>query len=164
MLSKMQGLTAALAAAGALAVAAPAAHAMTVRVGDPDLVARVALRVPVSVSCTPFDPALTHVSDGVFVSVQQASGRGIASGSGFLSGGPVGMTPSPLLFACDGSEQTVTVPVSASAAGAPFHGGPAVITASANAYAAQPCFPGSTNCFFNYTTQSGSSGAVEVHL
>jgi hypothetical protein len=41
---------------------------------------------------------------------------------------------------------------------------PAVMSATASASAAQPCFPGSTNCFFNYTTQSAGTGAVEMHL
>jgi len=71
--------------------------------------------------------------------------------------------PTPL-FACDGVEHTVTVPISANTAGAPFHGGHGVVTASASASAGQPCVPGSTNCFFDYIMQSATAGPVEVHL
>lgn len=164
MFHKTQRILAVVGATGAVVAAAPAANAMTVRVGDPTLIDRVAISVPLAVSCTPFDPAYTYVSDGVSVSVQQASGRDIAFGSGYLSGGVYGMGQPSLLFACDGTEQTVTVPVSANTAGPPFHGGPAVINASANAAAAQPCYPGATNCYTNFISQTASTGAVEVRL
>lgn len=71
----------------AFAICAPGADAMTVRVGDPTLIGRVALSVSVSVSCAPFDASYMLVSTGVSVSVQQASGKDIAFGSGFLSDG-----------------------------------------------------------------------------
>src|SRR3954451_15194679 len=59
----------------AAAFAASPADAMTIRIGEPTLVGRVAMRVPVVVSCTPFDPSYTLVSAGASVSVQQASGK-----------------------------------------------------------------------------------------
>jgi len=125
----------------------------------------VAITVPVVSSCTPFDPSLTDISDFVSVTVQQASGRGIASGTGFASG-PIfgGMGHPSLLLSCDEAEQTVTVSVAANPSGLPFHGGPAVVTATASASAGEPCVPGSTNCLSNIATQSASAGAVEVHL
>jgi hypothetical protein len=60
--------------AGAFAIASSTADAMTVRVGDPTLIGRVALSVPVSVSCAPFDASYTLVSTGV--SVRRAGSRG----------------------------------------------------------------------------------------
>jgi hypothetical protein len=127
-------------------------------------VARVAVSVPVIVSCSPFDPAYTRTSDTISVSVAQASGRDVAAGFGFASWSIYGMGQPAPLFACDGSEQTTTVSVPANTLGPPFHGGRAVVTATAYASAGLPCYPGSTGCFLNNVTQSASSGAVAVHL
>src|SRR3954447_15442371 len=162
--NKISRFAALAAAASAFAFAAPAAEAMTIRFGDPTLVGRVALRVPVSVSCTPFDASYTLVSTGVSVSVQQASGKDIAFGSSFLSGGLSGMGQPTPVFTCDDAEHHIAVAVSANTTGPPFHGGHVVIQATASAFAAQPCFPGSTNCFFNFISQSTTAGPVEVHL
>jgi hypothetical protein len=100
----------------------------------------------------------------VSVSVQQASGKSIAFGSGFLNGGPFGTGQPTLLFTCDDAEHTVTVPISANTTGQPFHGGHVVINATAFASGGQLCFPGSTNCFVNFISQSATTGPVEVHL
>jgi hypothetical protein len=161
MLTKVLRTTAALAVAVTCAVIAPAANAMTIRAGDPELSGRIAISVPIVVSCSPFDPALTHFSGGVTVSVQQAAGRQIASGSGSVFGSSV---TSSLPFTCDGTEQTVPVTVLANTSGPPFHGGRAVLSASANASAGEPCFPGSTGCFINIVGQSAGTGAVVVRL
>ena len=162
MLTSVLRGAAVLGVACGLAAAPAADAAMTVRIGAPQLIARVAVSVPVTASCTPFDPAFTRFSDFATVSVQQASGRDIAFGSGSVSGSVSG--GSSLLFACDGSEQTVTVSVPANTSGPPFHGGKAVVTATATASAGQPCFPGSTGCFTNIVSQSARTGAVEAHL
>ena len=162
MFSRMQRMLVAVGAASVIVTAAPAAHAMTVRVGNPTLIGRVAMSVPVAVSCTPFDPAFTYFSDGVFVSVQQPAGRDIASGAGSVFGSNSGEPQ--LLFPCDGTEQALTVPVTVNSASPPFHGGHAVANASASATAGQPCFPGSTGCFTNLISQSASTGPVQVHL
>jgi len=154
----------ALGVATAFASFTAGADAMTIHVGDPTLIGRVALSVPVSVSCTPFDASYTLFSTSVSVSVQQPSGKDIAFGSGFLSGGALGMGQPSVLFACDAAEHSVTVPVSANTAGPPFHGGHVVVSATASAAAGQPCFPGSTNCFFNTISQSATTGPSEVHL
>lgn len=153
-----------LAVAGAFAAGAPVASAMTIRAGDPTLVDRVALTVPVSVSCSPFDPAYSLYSTSVSVSVQQPSGKDIANGWGYVAGGFATMGSPSLLFACDDVEHSVTVPVSVNAAGPPFHGGHAVVNATAWASAGQPCYPGSTTCYLNPISQSASTGPVEVHL
>src|SRR5581483_747229 len=115
---------------------------------------------PVTVTCTPFDQSLTLDSENISLQVQQASGRSIAHGSG----GSFGFLPT-LLLPCDGSETTVPITVSADPTGPPFHGGPAVFTATAGAGAATPCFPGSTTCFTNPSaSQTASSGATALNL
>lgn len=161
MLTKVLSIATALVVVCGSAVAAPAANAMTIRVGDPQLSGRIAITVPVVASCSAFDATLTHYSDFVSVSVQQASGREIASGTGSAFGS---ITNSSLLFACDGTEQTVPVTVLANTSGPPFHGGPAILTGSAGASAGQPCFPGSTTCFFNLVSQTATTGPITVRL
>lgn len=69
-----------------------------------------------------------------------------------------------LLFACDGSEYTVTVVILADPAGPPFHGGPAAFSATASATAGTPCFPGSTNCFFNLVGKSGTVDQIAINV
>jgi autotransporter translocation and assembly factor TamB len=144
----------------AVGATASAASAMTVSYGSPQLVGRVSINVPLKVTCSPFDPALTLIGTGAGVSVEQAAGQGIAVGSGstFNMAGP------NLAYTCDGTEQTVNVSVLANPSGPPFHGGQAVFNASANANAGQPCFPGSTNCFTNIITQSATTGPTQLHL
>jgi hypothetical protein len=69
-----------------------------------------------------------------------------------------------LSYSCDGTEQTVPVTVLASTAGAPFHGGKAVISAYAFATAGVPCYEGATNCFYETASQTGSVGPVAAKL
>jgi hypothetical protein len=94
------------------------------------------------------------------VSAQQAAGKAIAYGYGSAGG----FSGYDRAFACDGSEQTVPVTVMANTGDAPFHGGKAVITATAFAVGGVPCYPDATNCFIATATQSGSTGAVEAKL
>jgi hypothetical protein len=148
------------AAVGAFAAAASTAAAMTISLGTPDLTGRVAITEPVTVTCTAFDQSLTLDSESVSLQVQQAAGRSIAHGSA----SSFSFLPT-LLFPCDGSQTTVPVTVSADPTGPPFHGGPAVFTASAAASAATPCFPGSTTCFTSpVASQTASSGATALNL
>jgi hypothetical protein len=147
-------------AAAILASTAAADTGMTLGfVGTPNLSSRVSINVPVTVSCPPFDPSLTLVADSVSVSVEQASGRAIAHGSGDAFGGV-----SAPLFPCDGAEHNVTVNVLADTAGPPFHGGPAVFSAFANAAAGIPCFPGSTTCFIITAFQGASVGPTSLNI
>ena len=123
--------------------------AMTVSLGIPSLSGRVAITEPVTVSCSPFDPSLVAFGQSVTVNAEQASGRSIARGSGTSANS----------FACDGSQTTVPVSVLADPAGPPFHGGPAVISASAQASAGTPCAfapPGSFTSRFE--SQNASAG------
>jgi hypothetical protein len=129
---------------------------LAVSVGSPSLSARVLVTVPVTVSCSPFDPSLTVFSESIGATVEQASGRAIARGSSQR----FAFTPAPLLFACDGSTTTIPVEVSADTTGVPFHGGNAIVSASASA-SAGTCF--GTVCFGN-TSQFGSAGPVSVRL
>jgi hypothetical protein len=155
MIRKLLPLAAALAVCGA---AAASAQAMTISLGTANLLGRVAITEPVAVSCTPFDPSLMLLDESMNVSVEQASGRSIAHGTG--GSGAFG---SPLLFPCDGSQTTVAVTISADTSGPPFHGGTAVVNASASANAGVPCgvFPG---CFTIVASQTASTGAATVHL
>jgi hypothetical protein len=154
MLRKVFLAAASVAACGATTATA---QGMTVSLGSPSLSARASITEPVTVSCSPFDPSLMLFQEGISVSVEQASGQGIAhaSGTSFAA------LPT-LLFPCDGSQNTILVTALADPASRPFHGGPAVFTAFASAGAGTPCFPGSTTCFFNLTSQSASSGPTTL--
>lgn len=145
----------------AFGVAATTAQAMTASLGAPDLTSRILVSVPIRVSCDAFDPSLTHFSSLVSVSVRQAAGSSIAYGTGFVEGS---LLSGSLPFACDGAEHLVTVAVIAATDSAPFHGGPAVISANISAAAGMPCFPGSTTCFSILATQRTSIGPVSLHM
>jgi hypothetical protein len=120
----------------------------------------VAITVPVTVTCSAFDPSLTLTYENINVQVEQAAGKSIAHGS------YVAMNGLPtLLFPCDGSQTTVPVTINADPAGPPFHRGPAVFTSIASAVAYTPCFPGSTTCFTNPSaSQTASTGPVEINI
>jgi hypothetical protein len=143
----------------AFASSAAAAGAMTVRIGTPNLSARVLVEVPLFVTCSPFDASLTLFQESVSVSVEQAAGKAIAQGTAFRT-----PPPGSLLFPCDGAEHELSVSVLANPAGAPFHGGAAVVSASAGAVAGIPCFPGSTTCFLGTASQSASVGPLPVRM
>jgi hypothetical protein len=156
--SRFKGLIPATAVA--LVATASAAQAMTVSFGAPTLLGRVSIDEPLTISCSAFDPSLTLFGESAFVRVEQAAGTKIARGSGSASSGFL----SNFLFPCDGTQSTINVPISADPAGPPFHGGTAVFNASAVAQAGMPCFPGSTGCFTNVTTQSATAGPAKINL
>jgi len=83
------------------------------------LQARTLVTVPITVTC---DPVGTFFSMS-FVSIEQASGTAIASGSGFIS-----------TLTCDSTAHTYQVSVLGNTSGPPFHGGPAVARASVNIF------------------------------
>jgi hypothetical protein len=144
--------------AGSAAAAANAGMQMTV--GAPTSDGRVLITVPLTITCSPFDPTLTPISAGAFVSVEQASGRSIAQGFGTV-GGSMGFPQ--LAYSCDGSPHNVHVLVQANPSGPPFHGGPASFTISAAANAGIPCsfFPG---CFTNIVGQSANFGPAILNV
>jgi hypothetical protein len=149
MVSTLRRLCAAIAVATAMFVGtAGAAQAeMTIQLGQPDLTNRVLVELPVTVTCSPFDPTLVLFMSQLTVSVEQAAGQRIARGFG---------TAFNAVPACDGTPYTTVVRLLADPLGAPFHGGPAVFSVSAAATAGTPCpfFPG---CFTApFATQSAS--------
>jgi hypothetical protein len=155
MRKKILCAAAVAAAAAALVAGAASAQAMTLSFGKPTLSARVAITVPVTVTCSPFDPSLTYFSGGVSVAVEQAAGKAIAHGFGSASGS----LPN-LLFPCDDSQSTVPVTVLADPSGPPFHGGQAVFSAFGSAWAGISCgFPG---CYYNQVEQGGSAGPTTL--
>lgn len=144
---------------GLFAVGAGPASAdsgMTLSVGSMTLSARVLLTVPVTVVCAPLSDPNTFADD-VSVTVQQASGRSIVTGSGEVGGGsgsPFGGGP---FLTCDGSTQnTVNVQIVPST---PFHGGPAIVTVSA-LHASGSCDP-----FCQITgSESASLGPTKMNI
>jgi hypothetical protein len=157
---KLLCLSVVVVVAAITATAAAADSGMTMSLGAPKLSSRVAISVPVTVSCSPFDPSLTLFSEGAGVSVEQASGTAIAHGFGFVNSYNFGSGFTPL-FLCDNAGHTVTVNVLADTTGPPFHGGPAVFSASAGASAGLSCGPG---CFYNTVNESASFGPASLTM
>jgi hypothetical protein len=135
------------------------AAAMTATVGEPNLIGRVALTVPVTVTCDAPSPGLAVASQSVSVLVEQASGKGIARGTANL----FNFFPAQL-FPCDGTATTLTASVLADPNGPPFHGGKVVVRATVRAEAGVPfpCCPGSFMGPFE--TQVADTGPVLVKL
>jgi hypothetical protein len=108
-------------------------------VGSPSLTARTLINVPVTVTCS-IDPSVaTFIFDeSVDVNVQQAAGRSFATGAGSVSGSQT----NSLAFPCNGTPTRLNVAVLANPGGVPFHGGPAVISASMTVIAGYESFPG----------------------
>src|SRR5690348_5093989 len=111
----------------ALSPTIASASGVTISAGPGSLTGKVALTVPLTVSCgSPFwDPSSQELfGEEIYLNVEQASGKSIAHGSGsaFAS------TPGPLFVQCDGRAATIPVTVLADPSGPPFHGGTAVIT------------------------------------
>jgi hypothetical protein len=96
----------------------------TLTIGTPKLLDRVIVNVPLAVTCDVGNPSSVFFPP--FVTIEQAAGKQIATGTGTAS------VPSlPFTVNCDGiTVISFVVPVLAAASGPPFHGGPAVITAS----------------------------------
>lgn len=120
--------------------AASSASAMTATLGDVDLIGRVALTVPLTVTCDAPGPGLAVAGQTVSVVVEQAAGKEIARGTASV----FGFSPT-LLFPCDGTPASLSVSVLADPAGPPFHGGRAVVrvTVTSEAGVPFPCCPGS---------------------
>jgi hypothetical protein len=113
---------------------------MTTTIGDVDLIGKVALTVPISVTCDAPSPGLAIAGQTVTVVLEQAAGKEIARASTTVSG----FSPTPL-FPCDGTPTPLSVSVLADPAGPPFHGGRAVarVTVISEAGVPLPCCPGS---------------------
>lgn len=113
---------------------------ITVTIGSPiSLQDRILVDVPVTITCTqPLTNGFGFAQ--VTASVQQAGGRNVATGSGFLSLDQCPSSPTTYVL------QVLTQPSSQNTAPIPFHGGPAI--ASAGAFACDAffttCIGGST--------------------
>jgi hypothetical protein len=143
---------AALAAALGLLVVVPAASAASgVSIGSSaQLVNKLYVDVPITYSCTAFPPGPYNFSS-VFVSLEQANNKVIASGSAFNS--------SPM---CDGATHTDVVAVypsisSYTSTGVPFKAGAANASASVSDCSLDP----ST---FIQTCDNASTGPVTVKI
>jgi hypothetical protein len=138
--------------------AGAARAAIGVTLGEPTLSAGGSIvSVPVTVSCSPFDASLTTFTTLVSVTVEQGQ-NGIARANGALSAG----FPTPMVFACDGTSQTLTVTAVGEPNSPRFHPGPAVVSVLVRAMAGIPC-PERPLCFGFVDTQS-TSGTSTVQL
>ncbi|HET6600324.1 MAG TPA: hypothetical protein VFG57_00060 [Gaiella sp.] len=138
---------------------ASSASAMTATLGEPNLVGKVALDVPITVTCDPPSFGLEMFFQTVSVVVEQAAGKQIARGSAAIAN-----SYPQLLFPCNGTAVALSVPVLADATGPPFHGGKAVVrvTLTAEAGVPLPCCPGSYMSPFE--RQTAVVGPAEVRL
>ena len=126
-----------------VAAAIPSASAqpgMTMTVGKPTLAARILVTVRVTIVCAAL-PDPNTFADDVSVSIEQASGRTISTGSGEVGGGPGSPFGGQPFLTCDGSTQNVVaVKVLPASGSGPFHGGPAIFTITAG-HASGSCTP-----------------------
>jgi hypothetical protein len=115
--------------------ATAAAQTLSVRVdGTPELSGKVLITVPVTASCSPFEPPQLFFGVSVTVSIEQATKGAIAHGSAFAN---LSSTDP-----CDGADHTVLVNVLADSSGPPFKRGNAAFSVSMEAESGQECFPG----------------------
>ncbi len=91
------------------------------------MLARIDARIHLRINCPTQAVGDSIFIESVNVSVEQAAGRGIASGSGGL----VGTTPrGPLVWECTSANVFLPLDVLANISGRPFYSGAAVISAS----------------------------------
>jgi hypothetical protein len=125
-----------------VAAAIPSASAqpgMTMTVGKPTLAARILVTVRVTIVCAALPDS--SIGDDVSVSIVQASGRTVSTGSGEVGGGPFTVFGGQPFLTCDGSTQNiVAVTVFPASGSGPFHGGPAIFTIRA-AHSSGSCTP-----------------------
>jgi hypothetical protein len=99
---------------------------------------RVAITVPVEVTCPALDPSYTLWGQSITVSIEQAAGNAIAYGTGSA----FGHSPDSPLVVCDGTPKTVSITVLADPASRPFSRGWLSVTASAEFWAGVEFEPG----------------------
>jgi hypothetical protein len=136
---------------------------LTLTVGTPIRVTnRLLVSVPIQVVCQPIgNPADITLNDSVNVSLSQANGKSVSTGSAMVSSGPFSpQNPTGTgLFTCDGSTvNTLTVQVLGNAT---FRGGGAILTASASHSVGTCIFQGFCQSSGN---ESASVGPVGVPL
>ena len=111
-----------------MGASAAGAATNTITVGSTaTLSSRLLISVPVTVVCDPLTDSFIDAS--VSVNVQQASGRQIAHASGTLLA--TAFAGSTNFLTCDGvTQNNVVVQATPDSGSPPFHGGPALVTAS----------------------------------
>ena len=129
--------------------------------GNASLTGKVVMTVPVTVSCSaPFWDTTSQelVQEGIFVSVEQASGRSVAHGASQA----YASVPDSLFVQCDGAPVTVPVTVWADVSGPPFHNGSAVVSGAINMLAGTSCgFPG---CYYNLVSISAGFAPQQIKV
>ncbi len=126
-------LACSIAVFGLVSSAGATTPSMTVTIGSPIKVTdRLLVSVPVSVVCAPIgNPGDTTLTDSVTVSISQAHGKTVSSGSATMSAGPFSpQNPtSPGFLTCDGTTvNSVTVQILGNGV---FRAGGAIVSASA---------------------------------
>jgi hypothetical protein len=107
----------------ALSAAPASATTNTITLGTVTLTNRILVEVPVTVVC---DPVPDAVESELSVSVSQASGQAVATGSAFSE-----TFFGPILFTCDSiTENHFVIDVLPDPGSPPFHGGGAIVRAS----------------------------------
>ena len=145
----------------ALVPAVASAAGLSIAPGSAGLTGKVALTVPVTVSCSAsfWDTTTQELfQESISVNVEQASGRSIAHGSSTA----YAILPDSLFVQCDGAPVTVPVTVWADVAGPPFHNGSAVVSGAIGLMAGTNCgFPG---CYYNLTSISAGFSPQQIKV
>jgi hypothetical protein len=147
------GLLLAVMSASAAGAATGAATNTITAGSTATLTSRLLISVPVTVVCDPLTDSFIDAS--VSVTVQQASGRQIATASGVAFGGPA-------FLSCDGvTHNQLLIQATPNAGGPPFHGGAALVTAS---FLVEYGIIFDGCCFQVTNSDSGSSPITTVSL
>jgi hypothetical protein len=132
------------------------ASSYSIDVGSPTVSrSRVAVTVPVDVTCPELDPSYTLVIQSIAVSVRQAVHGKIAHGLAIANA-----SPGERLVVCDGTAKTVNVTVLANPSGPPFKNGWMTVTATGSFSAGVEFEPG-CGCGSILVEESFSSGVVD---
>jgi hypothetical protein len=145
----------------ALVPVVASASNVSATLGAGTLTNRVAVTIPVTVTCAgPFwDPSTQELfEENISISVEQASGKQIASGTGQASFGLPFSQPQH----CDGTAVTIPVTVLADPTGPPFHGGSLVVSGFVSLQAGTNC--GVPGCYFNIVGDGAAIGPASVPL
>ena len=144
----------------AAATATPAnAATNTISVGSPGtLTNRLLITVSVTIVCDPLPN--TPDESGAVVSLQQAAGRSVNTASGRVDNAFSG--PNAPFLTCDGvTQNTVVIQAVPDSGSGPFHGGPALVSASFFYETGISCGPG---CFEPTNDEGGSTPWLSISL
>jgi hypothetical protein len=106
---------------------ASAQNSVTITVGKVKLTDRILVTVPVNIVCAPLPD--TAIGDDVSVSIVEAVGKQVSTGSGEVGGGPDSAFGGQPFLTCDGSTNNIVVVSVLPASGSgPFKKGKAIFT------------------------------------